>query len=195
MFFRSSLTSAGDPDALELAASEMATAAAALVSIERSMLQVTADGADPAVLAAKQVGSDVCAGAVESSRARCNQLQRAVPGSVSPTVQLCSAGGMMFTHACASMRLQAERAEAASMLERRLAAIEALLTARRQVAAVAVVKVAEPALPDFMKPPPTVRAQGARAAQLGVSCCVKVGGWQRACPARCHEAASPRPQR
>ena len=60
MFFRSSLTSAGDPDALEMAASEMATAAAALVSIERSMLQVTADGADPAVLAAKQVGSDVC---------------------------------------------------------------------------------------------------------------------------------------
>ncbi|PRW34079.1 glycoside hydrolase isoform A [Chlorella sorokiniana] len=103
-----SLTSAGDPGALEVAASEMATAAAALVSIERAMLQVTADGGDPAVLAAKQ----------------------------------------------------ADRAEAASLLERRLAAIEALLTARRQVAAVAVEKVAEPALPDFMKPPPTVRTSG-----------------------------------
>lgn len=55
--------------------------------------------------------------------------------------------------------LQAERAEAASLLERRLAAIEALLTARRQVAAVAVEKVAEPALPDFMKPPPTVSSR------------------------------------
>ncbi|KAI7837097.1 hypothetical protein COHA_009095 [Chlorella ohadii] len=52
-----SLTSAGDPDALELAASEMASAAAALVSIERSMLQVTADGGDAAVLASKQVGN------------------------------------------------------------------------------------------------------------------------------------------
>ena len=51
-----SLTSAGDPDALELAASEMATAAASLVSIERAMLQVTANGADAATLAAKQVG-------------------------------------------------------------------------------------------------------------------------------------------
>lgn len=51
--------------------------------------------------------------------------------------------------------LQAERSEAASLLERRLAAIEALLTARRQVAAAAVETV-EPSLPDFMQPPPTV---------------------------------------
>lgn len=36
----SKLTSAGDPDALEMAAGEMAAAAAALVSVERSMLQV-----------------------------------------------------------------------------------------------------------------------------------------------------------
>ncbi len=35
----------------------MASAAAALVSIERSMLQVTADGGDAAVLASKQVGN------------------------------------------------------------------------------------------------------------------------------------------
>lgn len=34
----------------------MATAAASLVSIERAMLQVTANGADAATLAAKQVG-------------------------------------------------------------------------------------------------------------------------------------------
>ncbi len=55
-------------------------------------------------------------------------------------------------------RPQAERSEAASLLERRLAAIEALLTARRQVA-VAAVETVEPSLPDFMQPPPTVRAR------------------------------------
>lgn len=52
---------------------------------------------------------------------------------------------------------QAERAEAASLLERRLAAMEALLTARRQTLAVAVEEAA-PALPAFMQPPPSVRA-------------------------------------
>ncbi|PSC74900.1 glycoside hydrolase [Micractinium conductrix] len=54
---------------------------------------------------------------------------------------------------------QAERSEAASLLERRLSAIEALLTARRQVA-VAAVETIEPSLPDFMQPPPTVRTSG-----------------------------------
>lgn len=103
----SALASAGDPDALEAAASEMASAAAALVSVERAMLALGQDGADAALLAAKQ----------------------------------------------------AERSEAASLLERRLAAIEALLTARRQVA-VAAVETVEPSLPDFMQPPPTVRTSG-----------------------------------
>lgn len=55
--FRRSLTSAGDPDALETAAGEMAAAAAALVSIERAMLQISGNGGDSAALmAAKQVG-------------------------------------------------------------------------------------------------------------------------------------------
>lgn len=101
------LTSAGDPDQLEAAAADMASAAGSLVAIERSMLALSQDGAEPAVMMAKQ----------------------------------------------------AERSEAASLLERRLAAIEALLTARRQVA-VAAVETVEPSLPDFMQPPPTVRTSG-----------------------------------
>jgi hypothetical protein len=56
---------------------------------------------------------------------------------------------------CPAYALQLDRAEAASLLERRLAAMEALLTARRQMAAAAVVAAA-PVLPDFMQPPPTV---------------------------------------
>ncbi len=51
----SALASAGDPDALEAAASDMAAAAAALVSVERAMLALGQDGADAALLAAKQV--------------------------------------------------------------------------------------------------------------------------------------------
>ena len=84
----------------------------------------------------------------------------------------------MFAHPYPvfNFALQAERAEAASLLERRLAAIEALLTARRQVAAVAVEKVAEPALPDFMKPPPSVRAgeqEGCRGGYSNSCLCVE----------------------
>ncbi|EFN55550.1 hypothetical protein CHLNCDRAFT_31136 [Chlorella variabilis] len=49
------LTNAGDPDALERAAGEMTSAAAALVSVERAMLALMTDGKDPAALTAKQM--------------------------------------------------------------------------------------------------------------------------------------------
>ena len=52
---------------------------------------------------------------------------------------------------------QMDRIEAASLLERRLAAMEALLTARRQIA-MAAVEAVQPALPAFMQPPATVSA-------------------------------------
>ena len=51
--------------------------------------------------------------------------------------------------------------EAASLLGRRLAAMEALLTARRQAVAQQVAAVAaEPEIPSFMQPPPAVRTSG-----------------------------------
>ena len=103
--------------------------------------------------------------------------------SDSPIVQCWRHAVLSRVRLHPSRRLQAERAEAASMLERRLAAIEALLTARRQVAAVAVVKVAEPALPDFMKPPPTVRAQSGGLCRVGYRAVAKwVGGRELARP-------------
>jgi hypothetical protein len=63
LLVRSALTSDADPDALERAAAEMTSAAAALVSIERTMLALSGDGTDAATLAAKQVGhcSAACA--------------------------------------------------------------------------------------------------------------------------------------
>ena len=139
--------------------------------------------------------------------------------------------------------LQLERADAASMLERRLAAMGALLTgqppsllaclqtrlssvmvktrqlsaacpllpdecrldfglpaplpalalllpppprlpaARRQIAVAAVV-AAEPALPDFMQPPPSVRCAPAVHAVLAMHCCLNLAPSLSAPPAR-----------
>jgi hypothetical protein len=51
------MTESGDPDALESAAADMAAAAAALVAVERSILELAQGGAaDTTTLASKQVG-------------------------------------------------------------------------------------------------------------------------------------------
>lgn len=52
-----SVASEGDASALETTAAEMAAAAAALVSVERDLIAMQANGADGAGLAAKQVRS------------------------------------------------------------------------------------------------------------------------------------------
>lgn len=128
----------------------MAAAAAQLVAVERAYLQITANGADKPALAAKQVRwaglgwRGGCAGGQSHLRSLFPQL---------PAHPLTAP---LFARSIGPPSPQAERAEAASLLERRLAAIEALLTARRQVAAAAVVEEAEPALPSFMQPPPSV---------------------------------------
>jgi hypothetical protein len=51
------MTESGDPDALESAAADMAAAAAALVAVERSILELAQGGAaDATTLESKQVG-------------------------------------------------------------------------------------------------------------------------------------------
>lgn len=160
----------------------MAAAAAALVSIERSMLQVAGDGADPAALATKQVRcGDAQVLRPQLGRAVTHRRwtrARAAGGALAAwhagarlawggrSAHPPPAHGPPLAHLaalCSPRRPQAERSEAASLLERRLAAMEALLTARRQsaaAAAAAAVVEKEPELPSFMQPPPTVRGAG-----------------------------------
>lgn len=90
----------GDANALEAAAADMASAAASLVSLERDIMTMTANGAGGADLATKQ----------------------------------------------------AERAEASSLLERRMAAMEAILTSRRKLMEVPLPQ--EQKVPDIFQPPP-----------------------------------------
>jgi alpha-amylase len=92
--------------ALEGAAAEMAGAAAALVSAERDLIAMVANGADDVALSTKQ----------------------------------------------------AERAEASSQLERKMAAMQAILTSRRKL--MEAPKAAVPALPSFLQPPPSVKTTG-----------------------------------
>lgn len=96
----------GDAAALEVAAQEMAGAAAALVGLEREIIALSAAGAGAAEVASKQN----------------------------------------------------ERAEASAVLERKMAAMEAILTSRRQV----MEAPAEPdeQIPSFFQPPATVKTTG-----------------------------------
>lgn len=61
---------------------------------------------------------------------------------------------------------QKDRIEAASLLERTLAAMEAMLTARRQVA-IKAVEAVKPVVPDFMQPPPSVSGWAGAAEREG----------------------------
>ncbi len=88
---------------LEVAAAEMAEAAAALVRAEREFLAAAQAGAEQATLLVKQT----------------------------------------------------ERGEASSMLERKMAAMEAILISRRTQVELAAKKAAEPKIPAFLQPPPT----------------------------------------
>jgi len=96
-----SILKAGDIVALELAAAEMANAAADLVSIERELMTAFERGAPEEELATQQV----------------------------------------------------QRAESSSMLERKISALEAILTTRRTLMEIAETSTKQ-SIPDFLQPPP-----------------------------------------
>lgn len=92
--------------------------------------------------------------ALETAAAEMAQAANALVGLERDIISLASS---MVDPAMLSVK-QVERAEASSLLERKMAAMEAILTSRRTV--IEQAKAVEPALPSFLQPPPLVTTTG-----------------------------------
>jgi alpha-amylase len=94
------------------------------------------------------VGTEGDASALESAATEMREAAAAVVALERDLIALAAGGAKQAT---LSAR-QAERTEASSLLERKMAAMGAILAARRNL--VEVQRAAEPALPAFLQPPP-----------------------------------------